>query len=64
MKQVWQTEDGVVFAAKQDAEEWEAHCNFIEAITKKVWEKTSGITHADIREVLDVVIEHYNVTPK
>jgi hypothetical protein len=64
MKQVWQTDDGSIFEREADAIGWETSQSLIDEISNFVWSNTSGIHDSDIREVVEFVCAHYNVTPK
>lgn len=64
MKQVWQTEDGGLFDTEQEAQEWEERGVHMNNLEEFVWASTSGVPRVEIREILEALLAHYNVTPK
>lgn len=64
MRQVWQTEDGGIFDIEEEAQRWEDHQVAITSLAAHLYENTSGIYESDIVEVVEVLLAHYNVTPK
>jgi hypothetical protein len=64
VKIVYQTEDGGIFDTEEEAAKWETRDKELSDLADTVWANTSYIDRADIREVLEVVMAHYDITPK
>jgi hypothetical protein len=64
MKVVYQTEDGTIFDTEEEAVEWETRDKLMEEMVGAAWRNTAGVGLDQIREVLEFVLAHYNVTPK